>query len=80
MERGLQEEQSYEGTRVFIHEPTEQFGAPQSVMPGDEAKAPIPILDMSMWKNATVLVDNPKRWTSFDVCNKLRNATFKYPW
>lgn len=28
--------------------------------------------DMTVWGNAFVLVDKPKGWTSFDVCNKLR--------
>ena len=60
-------------------ESTEEFGVPQFVMPGDEEKAPIPVLDVSIWRNAVVLVDKPKRWSSFDVCSKLRNATFRYP-
>lgn len=60
-------------------EPMEEFGSPQFIMPGDEAKAPVPVLDVSVWKNAIVLVNKPKRWTSFDVCGKLRNATFRHP-
>lgn len=60
-------------------EPLEEFGAPHFILPGDEEKSPLQFLDMSIWQNAAVLVNKPKRWTSFDVCNKLRNATFGYP-
>lgn len=67
------------GHGYLFTEPLEEFGAPQFIMPGDEARAPVPVLDLSVWRNAIVLVDKPKRWTSFDVCSKLRNATFRFP-
>eukprot|EP00210_Caulerpa_lentillifera_P009190 g8762.t1 len=60
-------------------EPLEEFGVPHFIMPGDEDKTPMQFLDMSIWENAAVLVNKPKRWTSFDVCSKIRNATFRYP-
>lgn len=66
-------------TGYLFTQPIEEFGAPQFIMPGDESKAPVPVLDINIWNNAIVLVDKPKRWTSFDVCGKLRKATFGYP-
>ena len=57
----------------------EEFGPPRFIQPGDEEKAPLPVLDYDVWRNAVVLVDKPKRWTSFDVCKELRKASFGYP-
>jgi tRNA pseudouridine55 synthase len=37
----------------------------------------IPTTDPSIWDNAFLLVDKPKSWTSFDVCNKIRGTLAK---
>ena len=67
-------------TRGYLFSDVEEdFGPPRFILPGDEEKAPLPVLDMDVWRNAVVLVDKPKRWTSFDVCSDLRKATFGYP-
>ena len=42
--------------------------APTVVKPG------MPLADLQVFNNAAVLVDKPKGWTSFDVCNAIKRA------